>query len=231
MPTLLLTHDNLKHTKTALRGRLPTVRSAHLTEALAAAVKHRTNASLQAALAAPVSEWPHITYVDTRRFDERLRTLGYMGVFQDAVGEVARSPSMPTRSWIEIRNGDSNAHNSWFRECSRRDVPMVHIEMRSKYAKLSWDCYTVQSKSIDAQVRGVSGRNLSGIMARAFGHLCKPDTGRAVFEGSAFVGWIDRLRLEAAYLIADAYCTIFYNALERAVHKHDSTMTSHYRDY
>lgn len=230
MPALLLTHDNLRYAKTLLRQRLPAVRSAHLTEALAAAVEHRTKASLQASLASPASEWPHFTYINVSKFQERLKTLNYTEVSPDVIGQVVRAPGIPTKLWIEVRNGDLDARNSWFEECSRRDVPMVYIEKRRKYAKLTWDCYTVQSKSIDAQIRGDSGRNLSGIMFRAFQHLCKPDTGRAEFLGSSFAGWIDGLRLEAARLIADGYCSLLYGALERAVYRHDSTERGDYMD-
>lgn len=230
MPALLLTHDNLKYAKTLLRQRLPDVRSSHLTEALAAAVEHRTNASLQASLAAPVSAWPHFTYVSTRKFQERLIELGYADASPEVIGQVARSASIPTRLWIEVRNGDLKTLNGWLRECRLRDVPSVYIETRRKYARLTWDCYTVVSKSIDAQVRGKNARNLTGIMFRAFEHLCKPDIGRAEFLGSAFAGSIDGLRFETAHLIADGYCSLLYGALEKAIHKHDSTECNDFMD-
>jgi hypothetical protein len=100
---------------------------------------------------------------------------------------------------------------------------LVYIETRRKYAKLTWDCITVQSKSIDASCHGRSGDNLGNMMFRAFQHLAKHDSPRAVFFGKAFVGSIDHLSFETGRIIADTYCAMLYRELERAVFKHDST--------
>ena len=223
MPAILLTEDNLRFTKTALRNRLPHVKSGHLTEALAASVYYKTNAALRAALANPVSDWPQFAYFNAGKLNERLNELGYASASEVIVAEVARSAEMPMKPWIEFPNNDIRAINRWFRECSRWDVPMVYIETRRKYAKVTWDCITVQSKSIDASLGGYGGNNLGGIMFRAFQHLAKRDSGRAEFLGKAFVGTIDRLSFETARVIADAYCSVLHHQLERAVFKHDST--------
>lgn len=219
MPAILLTEDNLQFAKTALRGRLAHVKSSHLTEALAASVYYKTNAALRAALTNPVSDWPRFAYFNAGKLNERLNALGYASVSDATVAEVARSTEMPMKPWVELPNNDIPAINRWFRECSRWDVPLVYIETRRKYAKLTWDCITVQSKSIDASL----DNNLGGIMFRAFQHLAKRDSGRAEFFGKAFVGTIDQLSFESARVIADAYCAVLYGQLERAVFKHDST--------
>lgn len=223
MPAILLTEDNLRFAKGALRKRLPHVKSAHLTEVFAASVYYKTNASLRAALANPVSDWPRFAYFNAGKFNERLNELGYDSASETVVAEVAHSVEMPMKPWIELANNDLQAINRWFRVCSSWDVPLVYLETRRKYAKLTWDCITVQSKSIDAPLDGDSGSNLGGIMFRAFQHYVKHDSPRAEFFGSSFVGTIDRLSFETARIIADAYCAILYRELERAVFKHDST--------
>lgn len=219
MPAILITEDNLHFAKAELRRRLPHVKSGHLTEALAASVYYRTNAALRAALNNRVSDWPQFAYFNAGKLNERLNALGYPSASEAIVAEVARSAEMPTKPWIEFPNNDLGANNRWFWECSQRDVPLVYIETRRKYAKLTWDCITVMSKSIDASLND----NLGGIMFRAFQHLAKRDSGRAEFFGKAFVGTIDRLSFETARIIADAYCAVFYGRLEDAVSKHDST--------
>lgn len=223
MPAILLTEDNLRFAKSALRERLPLVKSAHLTEVFAASVYYKTNAALRAALAEPVSAWPRFAYFNAGKFNDRLNELGYASASETTVAEVARSAEMPMKPWIELTNNDVRAINRWFRVCTRWDVPLVYLETRRKYAKLTWDCITVQSKSIDASLQGESGRRLGGIMFRAFQHLAKLDSPRAEFFGKPFVGTIDRLSFETARIIADAYCAILYHELERAVFKHDST--------
>jgi hypothetical protein len=224
MPAILLTEQNLKFAKSVLRERLSYVNSAHLTEALAASVYYKTNAALRAAVANPVSAWPRFAYFNAGKLNERLEELGYAPASEAIVAAVARSFEMPTKPWIELRDGDIPAINDWFHECSRWDVPLVYIETRRSLAKLTWDCITVQSKSIDAALEGESGNKLGGIMFRAFQHLAKSDSPRAEFLGKAFVGTIDGLRFGTARVIADAYCAILYAQLERAVFKHDSTM-------
>lgn len=119
---------------------------------------------------------------------------------------------MPIKPWIESADDDIPSINRWFRECSRRDVPMIYIETRQKYAKLTWDCITVQSKRIDA-----SGDELWRLMFRKFQEAAKADSGRPEFCGKAFVGTIDRLKLETARVIADEYWSVLYGQLERAV--------------
>lgn len=177
MLAILLTEDNLRFAKASLRERLPHVKSGHLTEALAVAVYYKTNAALRAALANPVSDWPRFAYFNAGKLNERLNELGYASASETIIAEVARSIAMPVKPWIELPNNDIPAINRWFHECSRWDVPLVYIETRRKYAKLTWDCITVQSKSIDASLSGDRSNNLGGIMFRAFQHLAKQDRG------------------------------------------------------
>jgi len=95
MSIFILTDDNIDAAKAALRGALPTIRSAHLTEALAAGLGFRTHAALRAALASESGKPPAVAEPASLRFTARLAELGYEGVptipFEEAITErVAR---------------------------------------------------------------------------------------------------------------------------------------------
>lgn len=76
MASIELTESALATVKKALRDDLPDVRSSHLTEALAAALRRRTHAALLAELPA-LRDDPPIELLDDERFDQRLQELGY----------------------------------------------------------------------------------------------------------------------------------------------------------
>lgn len=77
MTAIVLSSDNLSHIKRALRKRLPDFGSAHLSEALAAALGFRSNAALLSRIAEVENErFPEFVLLDGRPFMERLATLG-----------------------------------------------------------------------------------------------------------------------------------------------------------
>ncbi|MBI2254756.1 MAG: hypothetical protein HYU58_09070 [Proteobacteria bacterium] len=77
MTALVLTRANLALVKDALRAQFPAIKSAHLTEALAYSVNHRTHASLLAALDAADPTWPDVVLLNKTRFLDRAEELGY----------------------------------------------------------------------------------------------------------------------------------------------------------
>src|SRR5690349_11254317 len=122
---------------------------------------------------------------------------------------------MPKKTWIEIVDNDIPAIERWFKECSRRDIPMIYIETRRKYGKLTWDCITVQSKRIDASFHRHNGEDFWQLLFRKFQDAAKADSGRPEFHGKASVGTIDRLELETARAIAAEYSSLLCQQLER----------------
>ena len=76
MAAIALTEQDLFELKKALIKAKPGVRSSHLTEAVAAALGFRTNASLRADLSAFHVD-PPIVLLDDKSFDRRLQELGY----------------------------------------------------------------------------------------------------------------------------------------------------------
>jgi hypothetical protein len=95
---------------------------------------------------------------------------------------------------------------------------MIYIEKERAYAKLTWDCITVQSKRIDPLLQGSIGEDLCRIMFRKFQKLAKKkNAGHPEFYGSAFTGTIDRLSPETARAIAEAYWSLLYRQLEEVM--------------
>jgi hypothetical protein len=76
MTALVLTDSNLARLKKVLRERLPTIKSAHLTEALAAASGFRTHAALLTRLGSAEESWPDVVILDAQAFATRLNELG-----------------------------------------------------------------------------------------------------------------------------------------------------------
>jgi hypothetical protein len=209
MPVFFLTPDNCEFAKRAMRGRLPLVKSTHLTEALAAAFGYRTHAALLASLELSDARRPALVPVDPARLSSRLQELGCGIVDPSGLVEIVRAPEMPAGVWREFRNGDVAANNLWFRECERRDIPNVYIQLRTKYAKVSWDCISIDRRGED-HVREDKASALVDVMFRRFQVLAKGDPAKSEFFGSAFVGSVDRLSPSVARDIADDFFMRLY---------------------
>jgi hypothetical protein len=209
MPVFFLTSDNCDFAKRAMRARLPLVKSTHLTEALAAAFGYRTHAALLTALKLSDARRPALVQADPARLTDRLQDLGYEIVDSSSLVEIVRSPDLPVGVWREFRNGDTGANNLWFRECERRDIPNVYIQLRTKYAELSWDCISIDPSGED-HVREDRGSALVNVMFKRYQSLAKGDPAKSEFFGSAFVGSVDRLSPPVAREIADDFFMRLY---------------------
>jgi len=209
MPLFFLTPDNCEFAKRAMRARLPMVKSAHLTEALAAALDFRTHAALLAAVKLSDPRRPVLVQADPARLSGRLQQLGYESVDSSGLVEIVRSPDMPVNAWREFRNGDRAANDRWYRECQRRDIPNVYIRLRTKYAELSWDCISIDPSGED-HVREDRGSALVEVMFKQYQALAKGDPTKSEFFGSAFIGSIERLSPPVAREIADDFFMRLY---------------------
>lgn len=215
MALLLLAPGNIEYMKSAMRAALPHVKATHRTESLAASFGFRTYASLLALLQS-VTKHPHARPFDPARFSARLHELGYAAVDGSPLIDIIRSPAMPLRPWTEFRNGDRAANNHWFYECQRRNVPDLYIELRAKYAKLTWDCISRDSKD-DTHLGKDQGADLVRKMFARFQALARRTPGKAMFEGSSFVGTIDNLLPDVARDIADEFYTMLIAPPAQAV--------------
>ncbi|ABD89449.1 hypothetical protein RPC_3923 [Rhodopseudomonas palustris BisB18] len=204
---LLLTSVNIEYTKSALRSVFPHVKATHRAEALAAGLCFRTYASLLATLKRDEMARCTVGFIDLARFSTRLQELGYHTVDPSSLIAIARSPAMPLRPWAEYKNGDRVANYRWFRECQRRDIPDIYIETRAKYVRLNWDCISRDPKH-DTHLGEDQGANLVRKMFARFQALTRHRSGKAMFEGSSFVGFVDHLLPDVARDIADEFYTM-----------------------
>lgn len=208
MTALLLTPDNLKFAKTRLKSAVVGVKSAHLTEALASACRFRTHAALLAALASHTHNRPALAKLDLGRLKERLISLGYSAC-EFANGRIVEGDALPDPIWFAFRRGDDTANDAWLRQCRTRNIPNIYAHIGSRYWSLAWDCISTD-KSYDARVRGQSGDRLTQTMFDQFQRRTRPDSGRPIFDGSAFVGKVERLTPDIARDLADDFFALLY---------------------
>lgn len=207
MTAILASRDNLAFIKKELRSALPDIGSSHLSEALAASLGFQTHA----ALLAVTEKATHtlLLTIDTTRMSERLARFGHQVADLRCVAEAVRSPLLPDRTFIEFRDGDRASNDPWFYECRRRNIPMVYIETRRKFVKLRWDCITIDSRN-EEHVQDQAGTQLVHAMLAKFQEMARGVSGKPMFEGKSFVGYIDRLSPELARDIAEAFFAMLY---------------------
>jgi hypothetical protein len=207
MPAILASRDNLAFIKKELRSALPDIGSSHLSEALAASFGFQTHAALLAVT--EKSKRTLLLNCDATCMTERLVRFGHQVVDLRLVVEAARSPLLPDRTFIEFRNRDVASNNPWFYECRRRNIPMVYIETRWKFVRLRWDCITIDNRN-EAHVQDKAGTQLVHAMFAKFQEMARGASGKPLFEGKSFVGYIDRLSPELARDIAEAFFAMLY---------------------
>jgi hypothetical protein len=205
MPILLLHEANLNSAKSALRARLPNVRSSHLTEALAAAAGFRTHAALLRCLVSDPSRSTPIADIAENTFDRRLGDFGYESLPRRFLTSVVRSDRIPDRPFVEFPKGDWASNKAHFYACRQLNRPMIMVRTSQRYATLEWDCITMDPKH-DAHR---SGNDDGGTAMRAlFGQFqtrAKGAPGKPEFFGSAFTGTVKRLLPEIARDLAEDY--------------------------
>ena len=209
MAAILITIDNIDFVKVHLRAAFPTVKSAHMTEALACGFGYRSHAALLAAVKGTPLERPLLGKIDDARIAARLIELGHDLTEPVSTIAAARSPGLPDRIWTEFPNRDRYANDLWFSECRHRNIPNLRIEKRRKYAELHWDCISIDPRD-EGHTRGKSGSALVRELFDTFQAIARSAHGKPLFHGSSFVGSVDRLTPEMARTMADAFFAMLY---------------------
>jgi hypothetical protein len=150
--------------------------------------------------------------IDDARIAARLIELGYDRIGYVSPIDATRSPGLPDRIWTEFRNGDRDANDLWFYECKHRNIPNLRIELRRKYVELHWDCISIDPR-MEGHVQGEKGGALVREMFRTFQAIARGASGKPLFNGSAFVGSVDRLTPEMARSMADAFFAMLYSPM------------------
>jgi hypothetical protein len=202
------TRANIHFIKRHLRASLPHIKSSHLSEGLAAAFGHRTNASLVADLARP-SGAP-ISPVDRHRWQRRMAELGYGDVPSEPVVGSIVSSELPDPVWGSGAAQDRATHKAWFVRCRAASLPFLYITTRRIYADVDWDCITIDP-SQDHVVRKDDGGTIVKSMFETFQRVSGGKSGRPMFQGSAFVGSIKGIALPAAQTLAACYFSLLFD--------------------
>lgn len=211
MALLALTQNNIDFIKRGLKQGYPSVKSAHLSEAIAAACGFRTNIALVTSLRAADTRRPDLAEVDDGWFIARLAGLGYPALDGTALHGMVRSRDLPDRLWTACKGKDIPAQNVWYRECERRDLPFIYITNRRTLAQVDWDCISLDTRH--DEVTNNEGRELMDRLFKAFQAIAKPRSGDPFFDGSSFVGNVKKVPIEWAPDLADAIFQILYEAI------------------
>lgn len=207
MAVLRLTPANLAFVKRELRSVCPDIKSSHLSEGLAAALGNNTQAALLARMKAAT---PDPVALDLGRWAERIESFGYKAE-EDPLRLIVRDPDLPNPCWREIPKRDTARINAWFRECKQDDLPNLFVSVGTKYARLEWDCISTNGRG-DGGLRGENAPTLGRWLFATFQRLAKTDPGRAMFQGSPFVGTIEGLMPETARNLADLFFIALFEA-------------------
>lgn len=210
MGKLRLTSTNLEFMKRLLQSEHPRIRSAHRTEALAAACGFRTYASLLAEIRSSGSVSP-IVDIDGARWTARLAQLGYGIVMEDRLKALLLLQQLPNPCWKAFRAHDRVVAKSWFYSCKAENLPYVTIELARNLATLEWDCITLDTK-IDQGIRDDESGTIVKALFAAFQRCSAGSGSRPKFCGSAFVGSIESLQPDVARLLAGEFFMALYQA-------------------
>jgi hypothetical protein len=207
MTVILLTEDNLVFIKKCARIHYPHVHSSHMSEALAFGLRQKTHASLLALMKRDAER--HLVEFDEARFIERLTQLDPAYVSPDWKWQPPQSQELPNPIWHDCSTADIQTQTRWFQNCQQQGLPWIYITRRRKYARLDWDCISVDSR-YDKAFSGDSSHILVDRMFERFQSLA--ESKKAYFDGSAFVGHIDWLTPNAASKISDEFAIMLYSA-------------------
>jgi hypothetical protein len=152
MTAVLITENNLTHIKDTLRQHFgKQVKSAHLTEAIAAALGRRTHAALLTDLPLP-SARPKAVLFDEEAFTTRLAALGYADLpMPVSLWETAAMNNLPEAAIKEFDDGDKAGSDRWYYECQRRNIPWIRTMKKRKYATVEWDHWSFE-KELDGKI-------------------------------------------------------------------------------
>lgn len=213
MSIMLLTEDNLRSAKAALRTTLPRIRSAHLSEALAAALGFRTHAALLSAVRCEVQLPPELVDVDEFAFRRRLKELDCEDVDAFTLIDLARSELLPVRAYAEFRDGDSSSNDAHYHVCSRLGLPMVTVRRNRVYARVDWDCITLSPNDDDYLFEGERGHVLGRALFTRFQQLACGSQGNPLFTGTPFTGWVTGAMPATARSIAEHIFGMLYQPM------------------
>lgn len=206
MAILLPTSENVRLLKTILMGDFE-MRSAHATEAIAALMRFRSNASFLASS----NHLPEATVyeVDFDTFEDRAAQLGYDRTTSEYLRFIYKGIDWPEPAWRLFKNRDAAARDAWFYECQRRKIPFLHISKTTKYHAVHWDHISLDPE-YDRMVRKTAEGDLGRVLFRAYQLIASGLEPNSFFEGSALVGEVTGLSGSSARQLANMFAILLF---------------------
>lgn len=206
MALIRLTARNLDALKRGLTQQIVGVKSAHLTEALAAGLGFRTHAALRARIANCVLGTEPLAQTADADLTLRLSQLCGLDVAvqSDALHRLAWSGILPDPCWRQFRKGDMAGINGWYRYCAANNLPDLYLTPARVYIDVEWDCISLDPR-YEAGIRTRPGKPMVREMFETFQAHVKGAQGKPIFEGSWFVGKMVHLLPDTARALADEF--------------------------
>ena len=206
MAILLPTSENTRLLKSILMGDFE-MRSGHATEAIAALMRFRSNASFLATS----NQFPEATIyeVDFDAFENRAAQLGYDRTSSEYLRFIYKGIDWPEPAWRLFKKRDTEARDAWFYECQRRRIPFLYISKATKYYAVHWDHISLDSK-YDQMVRETAEGNLGRVLFRNYQLIASGLEPKSFFEGSALVGRVTGLSESSARQLANIFATLLF---------------------
>lgn len=201
MAILLPTSANIRLLKATLMGDFA-MRSAHVTEAIAALIGFRSNSTYLATS----NHLPETTVyeADFDAFENRVAHLGYDRTSSEFLRFIFEGIDWPDPAWRLFNKRDSAARDAWFYECQRRRIPFLHISRATKYCSVHWDHISLDSE-YDQMVRRAAEGEIGRVLFRTYQLLAASVEPKSFFSGSALVGDVTGLSESCARQIANSF--------------------------
>lgn len=206
MAVFLPTKNNVRFLKSILMDAFE-MRSSHATEAIAALIGYRSNASFLASSNHLTDTTVFEVFFD--EFEARCAHLGYHRSSSEYLRFIFRGIDWPDAVWKTFKRRDRTAINAWFYECQERSIPFIYIDKARKYCAVHWDHITLDSQ-YDETVRQNAGGELHRVLFRTYQLIVAGEEPKSFFEGSAFVGDVTGLSEASARQIANAFARLLF---------------------
>lgn len=206
MAILLPTSENMRLLKSILMGDFE-MRSAHATEAIAALMRFRSNASFMTTS----NRSPDVTVyeVDFDAFEDRAAHLGYDRTSSEYLRFIYKGIDWPEPAWRLFKKRDVAARDAWFYECEKRKIPFLHISKATKYCAVHWDHISMDSQ-YDQMVRQAENGEMGRVLFRTYQLIASGLEPKSFFDGGALVGEITGLTESSARQIANAFTVLLF---------------------
>lgn len=206
MAILMPTPANIRFLKAILMDDFE-MGSAHSSEAIAALLGFRTNASYLTGTKG--AQYATVYEADFDQFEKRSIRLGYDKSSAEYLRFIFVGLTWPDSIWKLIDKRDYYTKNSWFNQCQLRDIPFLYVSKARKYYSVHWDHVSAGS-DYDEHMRRAGEGEIRKALFRAYQLIAAGVDPKSFFEGGAYVGDVTGLSAISARQIANAFALLLF---------------------